>query len=269
MATFWFEKSESLLRAGRWGEMDDSVGKSSLLLAENIVEGLVQVLLCFPITVLLIRLFAKLDEKQTARALFETRVATDRAKLLHGISQENPVDIRRSIYECEGLLRIVKREQQKWAGGWGGGKWAKGPLWGDRANVEAVEYTLGLLRKQLANIREKQREEDHNVLESMLVEASGDVHRSGIIRAVSKEAQERKRVEDVLVRLCSLDPVRQALFLKDRRAIAGMKSHMKKKLYLWIIAEQGGYLPDGVGRWTEVRIEGGSALYILFLTYYL
>jgi len=259
MAVFFYEKSESLLGKERWDEMDNSVQHTSLLLAENIVEGFVQVLLSFPVTIMLIRLFSKLDQKETAHALFETRVATDRARLLHGISQENPIDIRRSIYECEGLLRIVRRKER---GGIFGTKGTKG-------NIEAVEYTLGLLKKQLGNIRRNQIEEDEKVLEGMMVGVTSEHHRRGLVRAFEKEALERKRVEDVLVRLCSLDPVRQALFLKDRRAMSVMKSHAKKKLYLWFIAEQGGYLPDGVTWRQKYVTETASGIYILFLTYYL
>jgi hypothetical protein len=61
------------------------------------------------VTWLLITLFKQLDQAGTAKVLFESRVANDQAKLLHGISQDNPVDLRRSIHEVEGLLRIAER----------------------------------------------------------------------------------------------------------------------------------------------------------------
>jgi hypothetical protein len=71
-----------------------------------------QVFLTFPVTVLIVRLFKQLDFHRSAKICFEIRVATDKAKLLHGISQDHPVDLRRSIHEVQGLLRIIERSNR-------------------------------------------------------------------------------------------------------------------------------------------------------------
>ena len=84
--------------------------------------------------------------------------------------------------------------------------------------------------------------------------------------------QHRNEVEDVLVKLCSLEPVRQALFLKDRRAMNHMHGNFawaKKSMYKTFIAEKEGYVPDTVAREKVLFFEAIAGIYIFFLTYYL
>jgi hypothetical protein len=270
MAVFFFEHSESLLGKERWNEMNQGSEHTTMLLLENFEEAFLQVFITLPVTISLIHMFKKLDKKETAHALFESRVATNRARLLHGIDQENPVDIRRAIYECEGLLRIAKRKER--TGGWrnqkcgdpGTTSWAT-----NGTKSEAVEYTLIVLRKQLENIRRNQKADDLRVLEKMIGAAQKETHKRGLVLSFGRVAAERQNVEDMLLKLAGLDPARQALFLKDRRAMAEMKSTVKKTLYSWFIAEKGGHLPDGVPLSTRLATEFLSVLYIVFLTYYL
>jgi len=137
IAVFFFEEEESLFRSARWSQFNNADrSEAFMILVENFAEGLFQVVLCGPFTFFLLRLFTQLDQAGSARELFETRVATDRAKLLHGISQENPVDLRRSIHEVEGLLRIL----------------GKGKIPGGKGKQDrmVVKYTLNLLRQQVS-----------------------------------------------------------------------------------------------------------------------
>lgn len=226
------------------------------------LEGIVQVLLTFPITFTLVSLFKKLDQAGTAKVLFETRVATDQAKLLHGISQENPVDLRRSIHEVEGLLRIVSKKTSK-----------------RKQDITVVKYTLNLLQKQLSNVRSAQKVNDGKALEKKMTNARRGENGLTDLKAMKRIQSEHKltlkhraEVEDVLVKLCSLEPVRQALFLKDRRAMnhmSGGYAWIKRAMYKYFIAEKEGYVPDSVSRPKVILFEGLAATWIFFLTYYL
>ena len=264
MAVFFYEEDESLLSRTRWQEITTADGlTATYLIVENLLEGLVQVLMTAPITFSLVAIFKQLDHAGTAKVLFETRVATDQAKLLHGISQENPVDLRRSIHEVEGLLRIVGKKSSK-----------------RKQDVTVVKYTLNLLKTQLANVRSAQRLNDEKHLERKLAEARRKVNDGlsdlSVLRNVKQHhklsLRHRKEVEDVLVKLCSLEPVRQALFLKDRRAMNHMHGTFawaKKSMYKTFIAEKEGYVPDSVGREKVIFFEAIAGVYIFFLTYYL
>ncbi|GMH78337.1 hypothetical protein TL16_g07763 [Triparma laevis f. inornata] len=265
MAVFFYEEDESLLSETRWEQIKTADGvTATLLIVENLLEGFVQVLMTAPITFSLVAIFKQLDHAGTAKVLFETRVATDQAKLLHGISQENPVDLRRSIHEVEGLLRIVGKKSR-----------------GKKKDVTVVKYTLRLLKTQLANVRAAQKLNDEKHLERKLVEARRTKNPDGlsdlaVLRNIKNQhrvsLQHRSEVEDVLVKLCSLEPVRQALFLKDRRAMNHMHGNFawaKKSMYKTFIAEKEGYVPDTVAREKVLFFEAIAGIYIFFLTYYL
>jgi len=264
MAVFFYEEAESLLNRERWDQIRgaDTVTGFFLVL-ENVLEGFVQVILTFPVLTLLTTLFRQLDEAGTAKVLFETRVANDQAKLLHGISQDNPVDLRRSIHEVEGLLRIVGRSKKK-----------------SKEDVMVVKYTLELLRAQLQTVREKQKVDNQVLLERQVAAARAKAKTLGDVQAVKDimcdhklEIKRRREVEDVLVKMCSLDPVRQALFLKDRRAMnhmhGGVLARFKRSMYKIFIAEKEGYVPDDVSFSRVVACEIIAGLYIAFLTWYL
>ena len=74
MAVFFYEENESLLSSERWIEIRSADTLNAFyLIAENVLEGIVQVLLTSPITLSLIALFKRLDQAGTAKVLFETR----------------------------------------------------------------------------------------------------------------------------------------------------------------------------------------------------
>ena len=258
MAIFFFEADESLLSGERWDEIGRaSTGRAMYLFSENLLEGFVQVILTFPVTWLLMTLFKQLDEAGTAKILFETRVATDQAKLLHGISQDNPVDLRRSIHEVEGLLRIVTTTTHKQK----------------KEDIMVVKYTLGLLKMQLKDTRRKQQEEDNAMLKRKVAEERKAGAWFGVARNEHfAELKRREEVEDVLVKMCSLDPVRQALFLKDRRAMnhmGGWLKNFKRLMYRIWVAEKEGYVPDEVSVVKNLACRLIALFYIAFLTLYL
>ncbi|GMI27446.1 hypothetical protein TeGR_g8763, partial [Tetraparma gracilis] len=265
MAVFFYEEDESLLSGARWDEIGRAdTGKGMRLVSENILEGFVQVLLTFPVTWLLITLFKQLDQAGTAKVLFESRVANDQAKLLHGISQDNPVDLRRSIHEVEGLLRIAERS---------------GSVKQRKQDVMVVKYTLDLLKKQLLRVRQNEKMESDLAMERIVAAARSkakslsDVQLLKDIRTAHKlELRRRREVEDVLVKMCSLDSVRQALFLKDRRAMnhmTGRSAGFKRYMYKSFIAEKEGFVPNEVGRFWVWSCETIAFLFIAFLTFYL
>jgi hypothetical protein len=254
MAVFFYEANESLFSEERWLQIRTAnAATATYLILENVMEGIVQVLLTVPITFTMVAIFKQLDQAGTARVLFEMRVATDQAKLLHGIVQSNPVDLRRSIHEVEGLLRIINEKASK-----------------RKEDIMVVKYTLNLIKTQLKNVREHQKEQDAKALERKIIKfrssaknfkvmagfrcgERSESRREGLvlvdmgvlsallrlahsypappcpflhrnIKAAHKvEVKKRREVEDVLVKLCSLDPLHQALFLKDRRAMTHMK----------------------------------------------
>jgi len=185
IAVFFFEEDESLFRQQRWDQFSNA-SKSEVMsiLMENLYEGFFQVLLTAPITFFLLRLFRQLDKAGTARELFEIRVATDRAKLLHGISQENPVDLRRSIHEVEGLLRIIG---------------TKGKRKQDRM---VVKYTLKLLRDQLGRVKSKQLQQDEIVLIERLDRSRNKREAKIVLARHKQQIRRRQEVEDILVKLC-------------------------------------------------------------------
>eukprot|EP00520_Triparma_pacifica_P008787 CAMPEP_0118636156 /NCGR_PEP_ID=MMETSP0785-20121206/2462_1 /TAXON_ID=91992 /ORGANISM="Bolidomonas pacifica, Strain CCMP 1866" /LENGTH=2563 /DNA_ID=CAMNT_0006527243 /DNA_START=9 /DNA_END=7697 /DNA_ORIENTATION=- len=263
MAVFFYEKEESMFSEERWNEITTANnGQAAYLVVEELMEGLIQVLLTVPITFTMVAIFKQLDSAGTARVLFEMRVATDQAKLLHGIAQTNPVDLRRSIHEVEGLLRIINEKSSK-----------------RKQDVMVVKYTLNLLKSQLKNVRAHQKEENRKALEKKIIKFRSDAKNfkdmAGFrrIKALHKvEIKRRMEVEDVLVKLCSLDSLHQALFLKDRRAMNHMKGRFapfKRYLYKNFIAEKEGFVPDQIGRFKVVAMELIAAVYVLFLTYFL
>jgi len=193
MAVFFYEESESLFSEVRWNQIRTADNaEAAYLILENVLEGFVQVLLTVPITFSMISLFKQLDDAGTARVLFEMRVATDQAKLLHGIVQTNSVDLRRSIHEVEGLLRIINEKASK-----------------RKEDIMVVKYTLNMLKTQLKNVREHQE-----VVESMALERKIVKHKKNVtnfkdmagfrnLKVVhKKEIRRRREVEDVLVKLC-------------------------------------------------------------------
>ena len=214
MAVFFYEENESMFSEDRWLQIRNAnASQATYLILENVLEGLVQVLLTVPITFTMVAIFKQLDEAGTARVLFEMRVATDQAKLLHGIVQSNPVDLRRSIHEVEGLLRILNEKASK-----------------RKEDVMVVKYTLNLIKTQLKNVRAHQKEQDKNILENKIVKFRSNAKNFSDMSAFKRlkaahkaETFRRREVEDVLVKLCSLDSLHQALFLKDRRAMNHMK----------------------------------------------
>jgi hypothetical protein len=194
-----------------------------------------------------------LNISSNTKILFELKFASNDAKILHGISQDNTVDLRRSIHEVEGLMRIVEKGSK-------------------RDDVMVVKYTLDLLKTQLKVVREKQNLVSHNHLEREISKCKTYKERRDVKRNHAVEVQRRLEVENVLVKMCSLDPVRQALFLKDRRAMnhmTGRFSTLKKALYKSFIAEKEGFIPDDVERSTIIFCESIAFMYILFLTFYL
>jgi len=84
--------------------------------------------------------------------------------------------------------------------------------------------------------------------------------------------QKRVEVEDILVKLCSLEPIRQAVFLKDRRALKNMTGFfgwLKRALYKRFVSEKGGETPDDVHHKRILLCEIVALIWVVFLTYYL
>ena len=201
IAAFFFQTHQSLIDGSLWASMiraNGTVAGNSIL--GQLFQNVFQVIFTLPITYFLSEVFKRLDASRSARMLFETRVAANTSKfIISGISQENAVDLRRSIYEVEGLLRIVKEASSNKA-----------------EDTKVVELHLRLLRSQLLRVRRERAKIDEKEMEAKIdaCKVAGKYSYGEFKKIRGQHIESRKKareVEDILVKLSALRPVQQAV----------------------------------------------------------